>query len=801
MTAAATFPRPNLPRLRLRVRGAVQGVGFRPFAHGLANKLALSGFVLNDAEGVLIEIEGFGAKTFVETLRNAPPPLARIDAIEIAECAPRGDEGFSIDTTRTGRALTRIGADAAVCEDCLEELFDPASRFYHYPLVNCTHCGPRYTLTRSLPYDRAQTSMAPFAMCDSCARNYRDPANRRFHAEPIACPRCGPNIDVSVETIAQTIAAGGIVAVKGVGGYHLISDARNEAAVARLRARKARESKPFAVMVVNVASAERLAHMNDAERALLTSRAAPIVLMKAKGGLAPSVAPRLSEIGVMLPYTPLHWLIFAALERRRLPRSPRHREERSDEAIQAGQGLSPTPTGLLSPRRARARNDVPSFASWRSQPSDLALVATSANLGGEPLIADDDEARAKLAGVADLIVSHGRKIVVRADDSVMRVLDGAPAYIRRARGFVPDPIDLGCDGPSVIAHGADSKNTVTLTRGREAFVSQFLGDLDDRLTIRFRAETIAHLKSILCIEPEIVACDLHPDFVSTRDAERSGLKLVAVQHHVAHVVATAAEQGWRAGVLGVALDGFGYGDDGASWGGELIELDGASWRRVGHLAPLALPGGDKAAREPWRMGVAMFYALGRGGEAAKWFAEIPEAARLAEALRRGARTPKTTSLGRLFDAIAALAGVCRVQHYEGQAAMELEALVKTVAGRVEAGWTREAGVDAPGYKLSRLDLSPFAARIIDERLTPREAAEGFHATLIAALSDWIAAEAALSGRRRIALGGGCLMNRVLADGLMSLLRAKDFDVAIPRKIPANDGGVSFGQAAFALAAM
>ena len=735
-------------RFRLRVRGAVQGVGFRPFAYGLAARLRLDGFVRNDGEGVLIEIEGSGADAFIDTLRTSPPPLARIDSIEVAECAFIGAPGFVIDATRAGAANTRIPADAAVCEECLNELFDPASRFYRYPLINCTHCGPRYTLTRALPYDRAQTSMAPFAMCEACARDYRDPANRRFHAEPIACPACGPNIDVQVERIAARLAAGDIVAVKGVGGYHLISDARNEATVARLRRRKAREAKPLAVMVVNVASAERIAEVGEVERAMLTHRAAPIVLMRAKGGLAPSVAPRLADIGLMLPYTPLHWLIVHAL---------------------AGK---------------------PDFAAWRNAPSDIALIATSANFGGEPLIANDDEARAQLAGVADLIVAHARQIVVRADDSVMRALDGAPAYLRRARGFVPEPIDLGADGPSVLAMGADLKNTITITRGREAFVSPYLGDLDDRLTIRFRDETIRHLQSILCVEPEIVACDGHPDFVSTRAAEASGKPVVAVQHHVAHVAACAAEQGWRSGVIGVALDGFGYGEDGASWGGELIALDGADWKRVGHLDALALPGGDKAAREPWRMGVAMLHKLGRGGEAGRAFPDIPDAARLAEALRRGARGAVTTSLGRLFDAIAALAHVCHVQHYEGQAAMELEALV---------GGGSAFGA-AAAYQLAhgRLDLSPFAAQVIDERLSPREAATGFHRVLIDALSAWIGAEAERSGRKRIALGGGCVMNRVLTDGLCQSLRAQGLEVAIPRQVPANDGGVSFGQAAFAL---
>ena len=794
MNAPAKLQGNDITRLRLRVRGAVQGVGFRPFAYGLAKKLDLAGFVRNDAEGVFLEIEGLAAAAFVDTLRKAPPPLARIDSIEIVECAATGVSGFSIDATRSGKALTRIGADAAVCEDCLDELFDPSSRFYRYPLVNCTHCGPRYTLTRELPYDRAQTSMAPFAMCEDCERDYKDPANRRFHAEPIACPRCGPNIDLSVETIAERIAAGDIVAVKGVGGYHLICDARNEATVARLRMRKAREAKPFAVMVLNEASAERIAEVSDVERAMLTNRAAPIVLMKAKGNLAPAVAPRLGDIGVMLPYTPLHWLIMQAL---------------------AGK---------------------PDFAAWRRAPSDLALVATSANFGGEPLIANDEEAKEKLAGVADLVVTHARKIVVRADDSVMRALDGAPAYIRRARGFVPDPIDLGIDGPCVLAHGADLKNTITLTRGREAFVSQYLGDLDDRETIRFRQETIKHLQSILCVEPEIVACDLHPDFVSTRAAEASGLRIVAVQHHVAHIAGVAAEQGWREGVLGVALDGFGFGDDGASWGGELIALDGANWRRVGHLEPLALPGGDKAAREPWRMGVAVLHKLGRGSEAAKIFPQIPEARRLAESLQRGARATVTTSLGRMFDAIAGLAGVCHVQHYEGQAAMELEALVTSVtdvtglspsplAGeggrRLDEGLVplgsrttkrpltpdpspaRGEGSHERSYRITnnRLDLTPFAARVIDERMNPRESAEGFHGLLIAALHDWITTEAQRSGRKRIALSGGCVMNRVLTDGLCAALRADHLEVAIPRKTPANDGGISFGQAAFALNAL
>ena len=745
MTAPRLLASDDARRLRLRVRGGVQGVGFRPHVYGLAARFGLSGFVRNDAEGVLIEIEGAGADQFVHALRIAPPPLARIDRLEVAELPLQGGERFLIAATAPGASQTRIGADVAVCEACLSELFDPTSRFYRYPLVNCTHCGPRYTLTRALPYDRAQTSMAPFAMCPDCARDYADPSNRRFHAEPIACRACGPKLDAEIADVADCLNAGGIVALKGLGGYHLICNARDEATVARLRRLKAREAKPFAVMVLNAASAARVAEIAAAERALLESRPRPIVLARSRGVLAPSVAPGLAEVGLMLAYTPLHWLVLHAL---------------------AGE---------------------PDFATWRSAANDLALIATSANFGGEPLIADDDEARRRLTPIADLVVGHARQIVVRADDSVMRVLDGAPTFIRRARGFVPEPIDLGADGPSVIAAGADLKNTITLTRGREAFVSQYIGDLDDRDTIRFRDETIAHLKRILAIEPEIAACDLHPDFQSTRAAEATGLPIARVQHHLAHVAAVVSEHGLRGGVLGAALDGQGYGTDRRPWGGELIALDGAQWERIGWLEPLPLPGGDAAAREPWRMGVAALAMLGRLDAAARLLPGAPNAARLAARFTAGAHFALTTSLGRVFDAAAALAGVRLVQHYEGQAAMELEALVaRPLAG---AGlWRIDDGC---------LVLRPLFAALVDENLRGREAAELFHGTLIAALDAWIAAAAAARGLGQVALGGGCLMNRVLADGLAAALRARGLAVFLPRAVPANDGGVSLGQAAFA----
>jgi len=757
-------------RLRLRVRGVVQGVGFRPYAHGLATKLALNGFVRNDPDGVWIEVEGIAAREFVKSLSESPPPLARIESIEVEDAPSRGESGFSIEASRPGRASTRIGPDAAICAACLDDLFNPASRFYRYPLVNCTHCGPRYSLTRALPYDRAQTSMAPFPMCEDCARDYMDPTNRRFHAEPIACPRCGPRLSHEIGDIAEKLRRGGIVALKGLGGFHLLCDARNEAAVAELRRRKGRDAKPFAVMVADLAGAERLAELRDAERALLSHRTRPIVLALGLGRLVPSVAPRLGQVGLMLAYTPLQALVLDAL-------------------------------------------------------GDAVLVATSANVGGEPLVADDNDARRRLAGIADLVVTHDRAIVVRSDDSVMRVIDGAPVFLRRSRGFVPEPIELAEDGPCTLAAGADLKNTITLTRGREAFVSQHIGDLDDRETIRFRDETIRHLCSILEILPERVVCDLHPDFVSTRLAEAAGLPLLRVQHHVAHVAAVVAEH--RLGpVLGVALDGHGHGADGGAWGGELIVLTRARWQRVGSLAPLLLPGGDRAAREPWRMGLAMLFRNNQLEEAARLFPDTPQASALARRLaavipaQAGIQTatrdppvsavgrpwipafagmtswggqggavagngPTTTSLGRLFDAAAALAGVCLEQRYEGQAAMEFEALVRTPRA-VAGGWRIDDG---------RLDLAPLLAM----RLRGRDAAEAFHGTLIAGLAEWIAEAADARGLKNIALGGGCLMNAVLSEGLCAALRAHGLNPYLPRALPANDGAISFGQAAFAFA--
>ncbi|ALK10299.1 Carbamoyltransferase HypF [Blastochloris viridis] len=734
-------------REAIRLRGVVQGVGMRPFVFALAERFKLAGFVRNDAAGVTIEVEGNGLDDFAAALTAEAPPLARIERLERSALSPRGGHGFAIEASSAGLALTGIPADAATCEACLDELFDPASRFHRYPFITCTHCGPRYTLTSRVPYDRASTSMAAFTLCPACARDYRDPRNRRFHAETIACPACGPQLSHSVADIAAALRGGRIVALKGIGGFHLMCDATSEAAVAELRRRKLREAKPFAVMVANAASLDLFARPEAAHRAALDSPARPIVLMKARpGALAPSVAPRLGHVGVILPYAPVHHLVFHAL---------------------AG---------------------MPAGRAWRASPLPLALVATSANPGGEPLVVDDDDAHRRLGGIADLIVTHDRPIVVRADDSVMAVIDGAPAFVRRARGFVPDPIDLGRDGPCVLGVGAHLKTTVTLTRGREAFVSQHVGDLDRAEAFRFYRETVAHLMTVLDVVPETIACDLHPDYCSTRFAEEFGRPMVRVQHHAAHIAAIAAEHGCRGPLLGVALDGHGFGDGGpdGNWGGELMMVEGAAWRRLGHLRPLALPGGDRAAREPWRMALAALHATGRLDSASARFPQFPLAGALAT---RVALSPTTTSLGRLFDAAAGLLGVRLLQDFEAQAAMELEALVETP--RVLAG----------GFAIDNgvLDVSPLLAALAAPGIDRRAGAELFHGTLIEALATWIAAAAAQHGHRDVALAGGCLMNRVLADGLAGALRARGLSPLLARKVPCNDGGLSLGQVAMAAA--
>jgi len=760
---------------RIRVRGQVQGVGFRPFVYRLAQELNLAGWVRNDGEGVDIEVQGAVAaiEDFIARLETETPPLASVTAVEAAEAPTSDVRGFEIKVSLHGTANTAVTPDTATCPDCLAELFDPADRRWRHAFINCTHCGPRYTLTRNLPYDRPHTSMAAFSMWPDCRREYDDPADRRFHAQPNACPECGPRLAlrdaeggllIVDDPIAETLARlrrGEIVAVKGLGGYHLACDAANAEAVARLRSRKNREEKPFAVMLANAASIAPYAEMNDAERALLESRERPVVLLKKRegcdaalpgipqGDFLRGVAPGLSEIGIILPCTPIQFLLF---------------------------------------HEAAGR---PAGTGWLAAPQRLTLVMTSANPGGEPIVRDDDEALARLAGIADAYLVHDRAVVTRVDDSVMRAGAGAPAFIRRARGFTPRAIRLAKSGPSVLATGGFLKNAICLTRGDEAFLSQHIGDLDNAPTCRALEETAQRLMDLLEIEPERVAHDLHPDFHSTRfaaDFARSrGLKTVAVQHHHAHIAAVAAEHGAAGPLLGLAVDGVGMGTDKGSWGGELLQVDGERFDLLGHLRELALPGGDKAAREPWRMAAAALHALGRGGEIRDRFPQQRAAGAISMMLGGNAHTPPTSSCGRLFDAAAGLAGVREVAAYEGQAAMLYESQAAR-HGEVEP--MRDGFVIAGG---GTLDLLPLLARLADER-NAGFAAALFHATLAEALAAWVERAAQECGLRSVALGGGCFLNRILSAGVRQRLEAKGFEVIEARQAPPNDGGLGLGQA-------
>ncbi|MCA1363530.1 carbamoyltransferase HypF [Bradyrhizobium sp. IC3069] len=733
MSAAATC---DGTRLRVVVSGAVQGVGFRPYVYGLAVRYGLAGFVINGPEGVIIEVEGHRASEFVATLPLEAPPLARIVDICVRETTALAAKGFSIGASEAGKLSTQIVADAAVCQQCLKELFDPENRHYLYPFISCCHCGPRYTIAERLPYDRRNTVMRAFSLCAACAADYADPASRRFHAEAIACPACGPRLSHGISDIVAAIARGQIVAIKGLGGYQLLCDARNQDAVQRLRRRKHRLQKPFAVLVDSVERVSEIAEANAPELALLKSVARPIVLLPSRNNLAPAIAPGLSRVGIMLPVVPLHHLIFHAL------RSPGARA-----------GSSPV------------------------------MVATSANLCGEPLLIDNAQALRRLKGIADLVVTHDRDILTRADDSVVSVVAGRPQFVRRARGYVPEPIRLARSVPPVLAVGGELKSTVTITRDNQAFVSQHIGDLNTAEGIRAFEKTIRHLTSSLDVEPVAFAHDLHPHMASTRFAQANARALIAVQHHHAHAAAVIAEHGHVGPALALVLDGHGFGSDGGNWGGELLLCEGTWSRRIGHLAPLQMPGGDRAAREPWRMASSVLHGLGRGNEIGQRFAAQRQAAYVSDLLDQpGGIT--TTSAGRLFDAAAALLGIGHLQSYEGEAAMKLEALVRRAA-ILEAGWTIDGGV---------LSLHPLFSRLIADDIDAAGGAGLFHGTFVAACVDWVTCAARTTGVNTVVLSGGCFLNAVLADEIPRGCSAAGLTPLVPRRLPPSDGGLSLGQA-------
>jgi len=750
---------------QVRVRGQVQGVGFRPFVYRLAQELGLAGWVRNDGEGVEIALEGTQPQvmSLIERLSSEPPVLARVEDVNYDLELPAGGlQGFRIEASQSGQVHTGITPDMAVCPDCLAEMFDTADRRYRYPFINCINCGPRYTLTVRLPYDRSNTSMAAFTQCPSCQHEYDDPADRRFHAQPNACPACGPQlrlydaqwqklpVDDPVAACIERIRAGKVVAIKGVGGFYLVCDARNLDSVMRLRNGKRREEKPFAVMVLNAVSAIHYATFDENETKLLESSERPIVLLHkstACDAEMSGIAPGLSRVGLMLPNAPLHYLLFHELLGR------------------------------------------PLGTDWLEQVTPIALVMTSANPGGEPLVQNDHEARQSLAGLADAFLTHNRGILHRCDDSVMVWQGTAPAFVRRARGYTPRRIALPASGPTVLACGAWLKNTVCLTRDDEAFVSQHIGDLDHAGMRTMLEQTVEHLCGILDVKPAIVAHDLHPDFYSTQFAQNyaqeHGLPLVAVQHHHAHIAAVCAEHGVTEPVLGLALDGVGLGYDGTPWGGELLWVDGAECGRVGHLAPLAMPGGDRAAREPWRMAASVLFALGRGDEIAQRFSGQQHAANVAVMLEKQLNCPATSSMGRWFDAAAGLLGVSAVQNFEGQAPMLLQGLAEQYGpvDPLQEGYTLDGD----------LNFSPLLANLADCQDAARGAAL-FHATLCAGLADWAGQAAIAKNVGSIALGGGCFLNDLLLHGLRQELTRRGLRVLSAQQLPPNDGAISFGQA-------
>lgn len=763
-------PVATLERRAIRVRGAVQGVGFRPFVYRVAHELGLVGWVFNDAEGVAIEVQGSAdtLATFELRLRSDAPPLSRVESL-VASQRPvsAAEAGFQILASRRGAVRTSIPPDSAPCDDCLAELFDPADRRHRYAFINCTQCGPRYTITHALPYDRAMTSMAGFALCAACRREYTEPMHRRFHAEPNACPVCGPalalvdaqGLPIDGDPIAQTLAllrAGRIVAIKATGGFQLACDARNGEAVAELRRRKAREEKPFAVMAANLPSALAWVHAGTDEQSLLESGERPIVLLPLRDDRSDAlqgVAPGLQFLGMTLPSTPMHHLLF------------------------------------------HEATDRPAGMHWQREVQPLLLVMTSANPGGEPLVIANAEALQRLRGIADALLMHDRDIVARCDDSVLRWAGTAPQFIRRARGYTPRPIKLPHGGPSVLATGAWLKNTICVTRGEEAFLSPHVGDLDNAASCEALVEMADHLCAVLDVRPQAVAHDLHPDFFSTRFAldfaAARGVPAFAVQHHHAHIAAVAAEHVEHAALLGLALDGVGLGSDGGAWGGELLRVDGASFERLGHLAPISLPGGDVAAREPWRLAAAALARFGRAKEIETRFSAQPAAAAVAAMLAKDLRCPPTSSMGRWFDAAAALLRVREVAAYEGQAPMLLEALaarftpIASLDGLVRLG---DDGV---------LDPTPLLERLADE-VDAELGAALFHHALADGLARWVQQAAAHSNLRSVTLGGGCFLNALLAKLLVPRLEALGLRVLQARRAPPNDGGIALGQAWVAL---
>ncbi len=747
-------------RRRYHVDGVVQGVGFRPFVFNLAESLGLSGWVTNSSAGVFVEVEGAPADLdrFRQRLEDTPPPLSRIVSVVETVIPTTGGTGFSIRASEDSPGTsTLVPADTTTCADCLREIRDPDDRRYGYPFTNCTNCGPRWTIIDRIPYDRPFTSMAGFEMCEACRSEYENPRDRRFHAQPNACPECGPRLSFEGDGSGDALAAavdllsrGGILALKGLGGFHLAVRADDQTAVLRLRERKRRESKPLALMAAGLDAVREITAPAETEVAALTSPQSPIVLLERRDDapIADAVAPGHRRLGVMLPYTPLHHLLMDAL----------------------------APHGIRS------------------------LVMTSGNAGDEPICLDDADARRRLGDIADALLLHDRPILRRADDSVLQVLPDGPLFFRRSRGYAPLPVLVhgpGADGPPVLAAGAELKNAVGLLKEDRCFLSPHVGDLENLPTHDFFTETVRTLGTLLECEPEVLACDRHPGYLSSRWARETaaarGLPLIEVQHHHAHMVATMAEHGLDDPALGVILDGTGYGDDGTIWGGEVLAGDAAAYERAAHLELLPLPGGDAAVREPWRTAIGALHTAFDGAPPALPFQADHPADAVLEMIARDLNCPRTSSCGRLFDAVAALTGRWGVVGYEAQAAVEFTALTTVEEARAAVPWPVEPGDAAiPTLHLVRAVAEAVAGGVPASAISAR-----FHRSLADLIVDAAAAAARTRGLDRAVLGGGSFQNEILLALVTEGLTAAGLTVHRPVALSPNDGGLALGQAVVA----
>lgn len=769
-------------RAQITVRGVVQGVGFRPYVFSLAVSLGLKGLVQNTPEGVLIDVEGDAVARFLERLTREAPPLASISEVSILPLPGIGHEGFKIiESAGTGgpAPFTLIPPDVALCPDCSRELLDPADRRYLYPFINCTNCGPRYSITKSVPYDRPNTTMASFQMCDACASEYSDPLNRRFHAQPNACPECGPSLTFvkgsggpavtgrdAMALVIEHLREGKTAAIKGLGGFHLACDALNHEAVDRLRERKRRSNKPFALMAPDVRSIERFCEVSDMERDLLLSVRRPIVLLKKKRAimLPDAVSPCNDRIGFMLPYTPLHHLLF-------------------NYPVPAGRGA-----------------EGPLFQ---------ALVMTSGNLSEEPIVKDNDEAIRRLPGLADAFLLHDRDIFMRVDDSVLKVRHSGPGpdvkeppvvFIRRSRGYAPEAVPLHGEGPEVLGCGADLKNTFTVTKGSFAIPSQHIGDMENYETLRFYEECLENISAVYRVNPVAIGYDLHPGYLSAQWARRKGdggIKTMGIQHHYAHIASVMAEHGMRGPVIGVAFDGTGYGTDANLWGGEFLIAEIEGFERAGSLRYVPLPGGETAIREPWRTAVSyVFDAAGDEAldylEDARFFGRHSREA--VEAVLKVARTadlcPLSSGAGRLFDAVASLIGVCDRNTFEGEAAMALEAVA-------EDGIDDDYPVNLVAGKTVTVDFSPTVLGIISdcgEGVRAGIISAKFHNAVAGAILRTVMRISSITRINDVALSGGTFQNSYLLEKTVGMLRGSGMRVRLNKAVPCNDACISLGQA-------